>query len=326
MRPITALRLPAGLPRLRWISEQLWSIEHAFERARAQAKPEEDTRVRIFFILAAFGFAFGAVSLGATRAALAPGADETAALPAPVASRADLVDRNGRLLASNLVHYGLYIDPEEVWDVAQARRALLAADPAINPQRLERALTGEHRSYVLGGLTPEERDRIHALALPGVSFEEEDRRVYPLGSTAAHLLGFVDGGGRGIAGVERAFDRDIQQDGRAGAPVQLSIDLRVQSALEDELFRGRGGPRHRRAHRRDPRHGELADLRPERSRRRKRPGPPRSGRSGGLRNGVDLQGLHHGHRARYGFRVASDQHRRVAAPAPGLPRYPRRSR
>jgi cell division protein FtsI (penicillin-binding protein 3) len=237
MRPVAMLRLPMGLPRLRWVAEQLWSIEHAFERAKAQAKPEEDTRVRIFFILAAFGFAFGAMALGATRAALAPGADSSATLPAAVASRADLVDRNGQLLASNLVHYGLYVDPDEIWDVAEARRQLLAADPSINPQRLERALTGERRTYVLGGLTPQERDRIHALALPGVSFEEEDRRVYPLGSTAAHLLGFADTGGRGIAGVERAFDRDIQQAGRAGAPVQLSIDLRVQSALEDELFR-----------------------------------------------------------------------------------------
>ena len=236
MRPLE-LRLPTGLPGVRWAAEQVWSIEHAFERARAQAKPEEDTRVRIFFILAAFGFAFAAVAIGATRASLAPGADEAAALPAAAAARADLVDRDGRLLASNLVHYGLYVDPDEVWDAAETRRALLAAAPGLNAQRLEKALTGERRAYVLGGLTPQDRARLHALALPGVSFEEEDRRVYPLGSTAAHLIGFADTGGRGVAGVERAFDRDIQQSGRAGAPVALSIDLRVQAALEDELVR-----------------------------------------------------------------------------------------
>lgn len=231
-----ALRLPAGLPGVRWATEQVWNIEHAFERARAQAKPEEDTRVRIFFILAVFGFAFAAVAIGAGRAALAPQAAEDAAPPAPVAARADLTDRDGRLLASNLVHYGLYIDPDEVWDIAEARRALLGAAPALNPQRLDKALNGERRAYVLGGLTPQERDRIHALALPGVSFEEEDHRVYPLGNTAAHLIGFANSGGRGIAGAERAFDKDIAQAGRAGAPIALSIDLRVQSALEDELF------------------------------------------------------------------------------------------
>ena len=111
-----------------------------------------------------------------------------------------------------------------------------AAAPALNPERLDKALNGERRAYVLGGLTPQERDRIHALALPGVSFEEEDHRVYPLGNTAAHLIGFADSGGRGIAGAERAFDKHIAQAGRAGAPIALSIDLRVQSALEDELF------------------------------------------------------------------------------------------
>jgi cell division protein FtsI (penicillin-binding protein 3) len=233
-----ALRqLPAGIPGVRRLVERVWAIEHAFERARAEARPEEDTRVRIFIVLALFAAAFAGVALGAGHAALQRSSDELEALPAPVASRADLVDRNGQLLASNLVHYGLYVDPEEVWDAKEARRALLAAAPGLNPQRLDKALQSEHRAYVLGGLTPQDRDRIHALGLPGVSFEEEDKRVYPLGTTAAHLIGFADSGGRGVAGVERSFDKDIAQAGRAGAPIALSIDLRVQSALEDELFR-----------------------------------------------------------------------------------------
>ena len=228
--------LPAGLPSLRRLAERVWAIEHAFERARAEAKPEEDTRVRIFFILAAFGLAFAAMSVGATRAALKPSSDELESLPAPVAARADLVDRNGQLLATNLVHYGLYVDPDEVWDRKEARRALLAAQPAISAERLDKALNGEHLAYVLGGLTPQERDRIHGLGLPGVSFQEEDRRVYPLGAVASHVIGFADSGGRGVAGIERSFDQQIEQAGRSGAPVALSIDLRVQGALEDELF------------------------------------------------------------------------------------------
>jgi cell division protein FtsI (penicillin-binding protein 3) len=233
----TLRHLPSGFPSLRRLAERVWAIEHAFERARAEAKPEEDTRVRIFFMLAAFGLVFTCAALGATRAALAPSADGLESLPAPIASRADLDDRNGQLLATNLVHYGLYVDPDEVWDRQQARRALLAAMPGISPERLDRALNGEHLAYVLGGLTPQERDRIHALGLPGVSFQEEDKRDYPLGAVAAHVIGFADGGGRGVAGVERSFDQQIAQAGRTGAPVTLSIDLRVQSALEDELFR-----------------------------------------------------------------------------------------
>lgn len=236
MRPL-APRLPTGLPGGRWIADRMWAVEHAFERAKAQARPEEDTRVRIFFVLSAFAFTFLAMAIGAGRAALFSNIDPSAALPEPVASRADLVDREGRLLASNLVHYGLYIDPEEIWDRDEARRALLAAVPGLNPQRLDKALNGDHRAYVLGGLTPQDRARIHALGLPGVGFEEEDKRVYPLGASAAHLIGFTDSGAKGIAGVERAFDKEIQAAGRTGAPVALSVDLRVQAALEDELSR-----------------------------------------------------------------------------------------
>jgi cell division protein FtsI (penicillin-binding protein 3) len=246
MKPL-ALRLPTGLPGGRWIADRMWAIEHAFERARAEARPEEDTRVRIFFILAAFGCAFVLMAVGAGRAALFSGLS-TGASPEPLASRADLVDRDGRLLASNLVHYGLYIDPDEVWDRAEARRALLTALPGLNPDKLDKALSGERAAgdpdksrvrlaYLVGGLTPQDRARVHALALPGVSFAEEDKRVYPLGSVAAHLIGFTDSSGKGLAGIERAFDKEIRDAGPTGAPVPLSIDLRIQGAVEDELAR-----------------------------------------------------------------------------------------
>lgn len=238
MIPHQPLRMPVGgRSGLRSLVERLWAIEHAFERARAEAKPEEDTRVRIFIVLALFGLAFTALAVGAGRAALAPSTEGQETAPVSAAARADLVDRNGQLMATNLVHYGLYLDAEEVWDRAETRRSLLAAAPSLNAQRLDKALQGDRRAYLLGGLTPQERDRIHALALPGVSFEEEGKRVYPLGATAAHVIGFVDGGGRGVAGVERTFDSSIQKAGHAGASMPLSIDLRVQAALEDELSR-----------------------------------------------------------------------------------------
>lgn len=227
--------LAPHLPSFQWLAERVWSVEHAFERARA-SRPEEDTRRRITFVRAAFGAVFLLLAAGAVRAALFrhPGDDGLGA-PAAAASRADLVDRDGRLIATNLVHYGLYVDPDEIWDAKETYRALLGVAPGLNPDRLWKALKSDHQSYLLGGLTPQEKDRIHALGLPGVSFAEEDKRVYPLGVSAAHLIGFADSGGRGIAGVERALDPLVVQDGKAGAPVQLSIDLRVQAALEDEL-------------------------------------------------------------------------------------------
>jgi cell division protein FtsI (penicillin-binding protein 3) len=218
--------------------ERVWGLEHAFERARASGKAEDDTRLRIFFVMVLFALGFMTVAIGATRAALFSDAARVVGIGAPVgASRTDLVDRNGQLLAVDLTHYGLYIDPREIWDVAETRRSLVRALPNLDPARLDRALRGERRIFVLGALNPEEKARVHDLGLPGVTFEPEDRRVYPLGTTAAHIIGFSDSGGEGLAGAEAAFNNDIRKAAGTGVQQPLSIDLRVQGAIEDELYK-----------------------------------------------------------------------------------------
>lgn len=233
---------PGGFqsPLWRWLIERVWRLEHAFERSRAAAKPEDDTRIRIFLVMGFFSLCFVGVAVGAGWAALfsdagrgngyAQGAD---------GARGDVVDRNGKLLAVDLAHYALYVDPREVWDAREVRRALGKALPQVPPKRLDKAVFGDHRAFVLGGLTPDEKDAIFNLGLPGISFEEQERRMYPLGPTAAHLIGFVDSGGKGLAGAERALDDPIRKAaGGEGGPTQLSIDVRVQAALEDELRKG----------------------------------------------------------------------------------------
>ena len=230
---------PGGFqsPLWRWLIERVWRLEHAFERSRAAAKPEDDTRIRIFLVMGFFSLCFVGVAVGAGWAALfsdagrgngyAQGAD---------GARGDVVDRNGKLLAVDLAHYALYVDPREVWDAREVRRALGKALPQVPAKRLDKAVFGDHRAFVLGGLTPDEKDDIFNLGLPGISFEEQERRMYPLGPTAAHLIGFVDSGGKGLAGAERALDDPIRKAaGGEGGPTQLSIDIRVQAALEDEL-------------------------------------------------------------------------------------------
>ena len=225
----------SGIPR--WMIERVWGLEHAFERARASGKAEDDTRLRIFFVLALFALGFTTLAIGATRAALFPAAGSGGMIATLGASRADLVDRNGQLLAVDLTHYGLYIDPREIWDAGETRRGLLRALPDLDPARLERALRGERRAFLVGALTPQERTRINDLGLPGVTFEPEDRRVYPLGTTAAHIIGFSDSGGEGLAGAEAAFNDEIRAAAGTGDKAPLSIDLRVQGAIEDELYK-----------------------------------------------------------------------------------------
>ncbi|MBV8593898.1 MAG: penicillin-binding protein 2 [Caulobacteraceae bacterium] len=210
--------------------------ERAFERARASGRAEDDTRLRIFFVMALFAAGFLTLAGWATRAALFSGLDaaEAASGAAPKA-RADLVDRNGEVLAMDLTHYGLYLHPREISDVAGTRAALARMLPGFNPRRFEAAMSGRSREYYLaGGLDPELKTAIHDLALPGVDFEEEGGRAYPLGPTGAHVIGFAGRDGVGLAGAERAFDKPVRDNaGREAIP--LSVDLRVQGALQDEL-------------------------------------------------------------------------------------------
>lgn len=235
-----AVDFPGFRPRnpFHWVgrrfSELLWTIERAYERSKARDRAVDDTRVRTLFVLLAFALAFMVVAAGATQAALFA-EPRSGVAPLAAGRRADLTDRNGQLLAVDLTHYGLYLDRHAIWDTDETRRALRAALPSLSSERLERALRAQGRAFLIGGLTPQERARIDELGLPGVQFEPEDRRVYPLGASASHLVGFADAGGRGLAGAELALDQNIA--GGAGGPVALSIDLRIQAALEEELRR-----------------------------------------------------------------------------------------
>ncbi|MEO8812269.1 MAG: penicillin-binding protein 2, partial [Caulobacteraceae bacterium] len=219
------------------IGRYLWWMDRAFEKARAEGKAEDDTRLRIFFVMALFAAGFLTLSLVASKAALwsGLGGPGVAGALTPNA-RADLVDRNGEVLAMDLVHYGLYLDPREVFDKAATRAAILAAAPGVSAARLDKAMEGDKPLYyIVGGLTPEARTAIHDLALPGLTFQEESARAYPLGSTGAHVIGFAGKDGVGLAGAERAFDAAIRADAGKGVAAPLSIDLRVQGALQDEL-------------------------------------------------------------------------------------------
>jgi cell division protein FtsI (penicillin-binding protein 3) len=226
---------PSLAPLWRRVVHSIWSIEHAFERARADARPEEDTRVRISLVFLLFSVVFVLLAGGATWAALFRGDVPRFSGGAPALVRGDLTDRNGLLLAANIPHYAFYIDPAEVWDKAHAAREIRRAYPGVSAERLARVMDGDRRLIVASGLTPTERRRLHALGLGGLSFEAEDRRVYPLGSSAAHLVGFADTGGRGVSGAELAFDDAVRAAGGSGGAVALSIDLRVQGVVEAEL-------------------------------------------------------------------------------------------
>lgn len=152
---------------------------------------------------------------------------------APV-SRADLVDRNGLVLATLAPTYALTAAPAGIWGIGETASALIGVLPRLKRQELERRLGSEQRLvYLLRGLTPRERDSVFALGLPGIDFVEEARRFYPQGNLAAHVLGSAGVDLQGQAGMERAFNARLRAAGVD--QVETSLDLRMQYALEVEL-------------------------------------------------------------------------------------------
>ena len=151
----------------------------------------------------------------------------------PAPDRADIVDRNGTILAVSLPGAELYADPRQVTDPVQAAAQLAAALPGLDVTETEHRLaSGKDFVYLDRELTPPEELAVNQLGIPGVYFENTETRHYPDGDLAAHILGGVGVGNVGIAGVEDYFNQRLTSN---PAPLRLSIDAGIQSIVHDEL-------------------------------------------------------------------------------------------
>jgi cell division protein FtsI (penicillin-binding protein 3) len=160
------------------------------------------------------------------------------------ASRPDIVDRNGEVLATDINTASLYAEPRRIVDADEALEKLLTVLPDLNVEQTWNRLKSDAGFiWLRRQLSPRQQQAIMQLGIPGVGFRTEKRRFYPGGPTAAHIVGLVNVDNKGIAGIEKYVDdqglADLQATGLAVPkdlePVRLSIDLRVQHILRDEL-------------------------------------------------------------------------------------------
>src|ERR1700754_4373724 len=208
-------------------------------------------RARVGFAILAFAAIY--VVIGGRLVMFAIGADShsarrAASQEAIATARPDIIDRNGEILATDVKAPSLFAEPRRIIDKDEAIELLTATLPDLDVGEVRDRLTSKKGFvWLKREITPKQQQDIHRLGVPGIGFLRENKRVYPNGNEVAHLIGLVNIDNQGIAGMERWLDNqglaDLHRAGfatdRLQKPIELSIDLRVEHALRDELLKAK---------------------------------------------------------------------------------------
>ncbi|OHC45640.1 MAG: cell division protein FtsI [Rhodobacteraceae bacterium GWE1_64_9] len=248
----TPLRPLARILTARAAGENPDVIERETLRARhEQIREKSRSRAegRLLFMGLAFFMAFTVI--GARMGLLAasePMEPRSASSGAEIlAQRADITDRNGRILATNLVTHALYAQPKDMIDPNRVARELVAIFPDLKAEDLVRRFTdGRSFLWIKKKLSPEQMQKVHEIGDPGLLFGPREMRLYPNGRLAAHVLGGASFGAEGVhsaevigtAGIEKYFDAQLRDPARSAEPLALSIDMTVQATVTEVLDAG----------------------------------------------------------------------------------------
>jgi cell division protein FtsI (penicillin-binding protein 3) len=184
----------------------------------------------------------GVIALIAARilwlAAFGDHAGRKVGITSLIPERGDIVDRDGEPLARTIDAWTIAIHPNKVIGDKLALAGELAR---LMPERSEEQYFAMLRSgrtffYLRRRASPAIVEAVNALGEPGLAIQREPDRLYPQTSLAAHVLGYTDIDGHGVAGMERAFDDYLSDPNTRGEPLVLSIDSRIQQALEHQLL------------------------------------------------------------------------------------------
>ncbi|MDO5632246.1 MAG: penicillin-binding protein 2 [Paracoccus sp. (in: a-proteobacteria)] len=248
----TPLRPLARILNAREKGENPDAIE-AENRARRHAEIQDGARRRaegrLVVMAACFVIAFGTVGVRMGMLAASQPTEPVSAVTGTdiISQRADITDRKGRILATNLLTHALYAHPQQMIDPIRAADGLARIFPDLDRDKLRDDFTGERKFlWIRKRLSPEQMQAVHDIGEPGLLFGPREMRLYPNGHLASHILGGSGFGQEGVAsaevlgvaGVEKAFDGWLRDPARDGAPLQLSIDLTAQQAMEEVLASG----------------------------------------------------------------------------------------
>lgn len=200
----------------------------------------ETCRNRLLFVGILFFAMFGVICLRLVDVSLFPDgalrvAERPRTVPEPAVGRAEIIDRNGVLLASNVTMVSLFANPRDIAEPAEVADQLSEVLPDLDRDAVIRKLASNRQFvWLRRHLTPRLHHLVNKMGIPGVGFLKESRRVYPLERLTGNLVGFTNIDRRGLSGVERYFDDALRSGGDG---LELSVDVRVQHALAVELER-----------------------------------------------------------------------------------------
>jgi len=211
----------------------------------------EKARVRVGLAMLAFAAIYAVIGARLVMFAIggdSHGARRTAGQDAIATARPDIVDRDGEILATDVKAPSLFGEPRRIIDKDEAIELLTATLPDLDTLEVRERFSGRKGFvWLKREITPQQQLEIHRLGIPGIGFLRENKRVYPTGNEVAHLIGLVNIDNQGIAGMEKWLDNnglaDLHRAGfatdRLQRPVELSVDLRVEHALRDELLKAK---------------------------------------------------------------------------------------
>ena len=248
----TPLRPLARVLKARETGENPAAIEAENKRRRHDEmndKAKNRAEGRLLVLGAVYFLAFSAIGIqmGAMASSKAEEPRAIASGNPIIGQRADIVDRNGRILATNFDTYALYAQPRQLVDPEGAAARLAEIFPELDAERLVKDLTGSRKFvWIRRQISPEQMQAVHDIGDPGLLFGPREMRLYPNGPVASHVLGGASFGREGVesaevigvAGVERQFDQYLRDPANEGHPLELSIDLTVQAAAERVLQGG----------------------------------------------------------------------------------------
>ena len=155
-----------------------------------------------------------------------------------VKTRRDIVDRNGSVMATNVILYDVGVRPKLLKE-KEKKNLLIKLGllfPELDLNKIKRKLSKEDFFSIGKRLTPEEKDQFWLIGNKALVFDAKPSRIYPQQSLFSHILGQTDDSNKGISGIEKFFDGDLNNKEKINLPLSLTLDSNLQYLIRKELI------------------------------------------------------------------------------------------